>query len=486
LAFRGSGWCVLSSRFSSDDDFKSDSDAERDFFSAIGVVWKFLIWVLKIAWKLLGLFVRLPKLVRAAWFEIVLNVPVRCEVCQSDITGLNECATCGFASHSGSPAKYKSDVAPFLKSKGSLIPLRVFDTAKRISLGTASGSVAVSLLIFSGLYIFGLVFYAIEGRSGEYFAQNNPVWFLLTSLSITLPAILALANRWLLIISLKHLLIWSGFSLFFALVLRNSVGLGAVTPISIAANFAALMIVVNVVATLVVGLFTLQMRQQGALWEEHHAASLVRRGFSGRPGASLELANFDDSSVIQGQLGEQITADRLRGSLVSKSILFNSLVDPDLKIGDLDHALLIGDQLLLIDSKRWRPGRYSVSQGNILRDGEAFPGGTPTLQAWVAHYREKFPELASVTGLVVLTNPASIIEGKGELSNDVRLASLRELQQIMDFKRATNEATPDLSVIRYFMSLVSDPSAEGGSENLELSDYDQSLLSASRAIWRRN
>lgn len=436
------------------------------------------------AWKLLGLFARLPKLVKMAWLETVLDTPVRCEVCQSDITGQTQCATCGFSPDHHSVANHKSELKPFLKSKGSLLPLRVFDLARRISIGTAGVSIAVSLLFYSGLYVYGLVFYAVAGRIGEYFALYNPIWWLVTALFVTLPSLVALANRWLLITWPQFLFLWSAFSLFFAFVLHTILGTGSVSPMMIAVNVVAVLIAMNVVANLVVGLFSLQMRQQRALWDEYFVASSVKRGFSGRPGASLELANLDDGLVLQGQLGEQITANRLRGSMESKSILFNSIVDPDLKIGDLDHALLIGDQLLLIDSKRWRPGNYSVSQGNILRDGEPFLEGNPSLQSWVVHYRAKFPQLVSVTGLIVLTNPGSVIQGKGELSSDVRLASLRELQQIMDFKRATNEETPDPKVVQYFMSLVSDPAAEGATERLELSDYDQTLLNASSLVWR--
>ena len=102
----------------------------------------------------------------------------------------------------------------------------------------------------------------------------------------------------------------------------------------------------------------------------------------GAPGSSLVDSNFEDSKVQQGLEGELRTAEILR-SLLTKFpglIVLHSAPWPGGSDADIDHVLLAGTHVLLIDSKMWQPGTYSEVDGPgmsliMLRNRRPFRGG---------------------------------------------------------------------------------------------------------------
>jgi hypothetical protein len=222
--------------------------------------------------------------------------------------------------------------------------------------------------------------------------------------------------------------------------------------------------------------YPLFLKKQLQRWQEFYAASTLDVGFSGRPGSALSLASLDPNRTETGQLGEQVTAEATRGSLEKKSILFNSLVHPGhMGLGDLDHALVVGDTVMLIDSKRWRAGSYSQSQGNVLRDGEPFEGGNISLGKWVQLvYRDLAPEI-KIQGYVVLTNPSSFVSGPGIISESIELISLSNFQDLIQATANENETLPSAEVIQYFSSMVTEKSVGAVKAEMTLSDLDIAL-----------
>lgn len=117
-----------------------------------------------------------------------------------------------------------------------------------------------------------------------------------------------------------------------------------------------------------------------------------RRSF-GVPGASLSWG-FDEaasSDLTAGMEGEKQISKILDEFVNSEdyphALVFHSVRWPGSE-GDTDHMLLIGDQVMLIDAKRWKSKRkYSVtSNGNIMRGTVAFPEGNvkmlPAMATW--------------------------------------------------------------------------------------------------------
>lgn len=117
-----------------------------------------------------------------------------------------------------------------------------------------------------------------------------------------------------------------------------------------------------------------------------------RRSF-GVPGASLSWG-FDaaaSSDLTAGMEGEKQIA-KILDTFVNDpgyphALVFHSVRWPGSE-GDTDHMLLIGDQVMLIDAKRWKSKRkYSVTdKGSVMRGTVAFPEGNvkmlPAMSTW--------------------------------------------------------------------------------------------------------
>jgi Nuclease-related domain len=125
----------------------------------------------------------------------------------------------------------------------------------------------------------------------------------------------------------------------------------------------------------------------------------------GSPAASLTwgIDGTEDGDVSAGIEGEKMTAKILAPWLKANpcAILVHSVRWPGSN-GDSDHMLIIGNKVILIDSKRWKSKRkYSVTPtGSIKRGTVDFPEGKvkmiPALQAW----RGVLPKYTKISGVV--------------------------------------------------------------------------------------
>ena len=82
--------------------------------------------------------------------------------------------------------------------------------------------------------------------------------------------------------------------------------------------------------------------------------------------------------------------------------IFHGLAWPGSVFADVDHAVLCGRRLVLVDSKRWLPGHYEVDDdGTVYRNGHLFRGGTTRLAEGVAAFEALLPEV-EVRGVLLL------------------------------------------------------------------------------------
>lgn len=454
---------------------RAENAAFRGLFQMLKWAFKMAIYLVWASMKALWF---LPKNVRIVWREIRFG-PIRCEICEADLGGVAYCGVCG--SHQGIPGAEgaKATLEEAVSAGPAKIPLNYYDWARRISFGSATVSIALTF----GLYLLiALVFVLFPGQSGN---ASTGIGGLLTTIAIIAitpavlcaPALYFMANRWRLPFSLRSALLWSLVSLFFVSISANSSftsgGLFQVVNIVVLAG-----IVLTVALVLFQVAYPYLLPNQAQRWDEFFVASLSQIGYAGRPGGQLSLASLDPELVEIGQQGEQQTAEAARGSLESKSILFNSILDASAGgLGDLDHAVVVGNQLLLLDSKRWRSAYYRVSQGNVLRDGQPFEGGNISLGQWAAHYRRLFGSEIQIRGFVILTNPAAIVEGDPRLSQDVELISLSEFVETLEQLKNQNTALPNANAVRYFANLLSDPQASMDSAEMDLTPVDSYLVS---------
>ncbi|HEX3588245.1 MAG TPA: DnaJ domain-containing protein [Pseudonocardiaceae bacterium] len=116
------------------------------------------------------------------------------------------------------------------------------------------------------------------------------------------------------------------------------------------------------------------------------------------------LIVYGQPGTERDQLGEQLTA-RLLGEYVAPLPgvrIFHGLAWPDSVFADVDHAVLRGHRLLLIESKMWLPGHYVADEhGDVWRNGHPFRGGAIRLPEGVARFRELLPGIEVRGALIV-------------------------------------------------------------------------------------
>jgi DnaJ domain/Nuclease-related domain len=112
-------------------------------------------------------------------------------------------------------------------------------------------------------------------------------------------------------------------------------------------------------------------------------------------------------SVAFGLPGDQ--AERLTAELLSKYLtrlpgarIFHGLGLPGSVFADVDHAVLCGRRLVLIESKLWLPGHYEADEtGSLWRNGHPFRGGTVRLPDAVDAFGDLLPEI-EVRGAILI------------------------------------------------------------------------------------
>jgi len=104
------------------------------------------------------------------------------------------------------------------------------------------------------------------------------------------------------------------------------------------------------------------------------------------------------------QPAQQLTAELLVQYLTRMPgvRIFHGLSWPDSVFNDIDHAVLCGDRLVLLESKRWLPGHYTGDErGALWRNGHRFRGGSTRLPDSVAAFQDLLPDV-DVRGVVLV------------------------------------------------------------------------------------
>lgn len=136
----------------------------------------------------------------------------------------------------------------------------------------------------------------------------------------------------------------------------------------------------------------------------------------GVPGASLYTAdNLGVEAREAGIKGEVRVAQELErlASIYPNTYVFHSVKLPG-KIGDIDHLVVQGDTMLLVDSKNWKfDASYSIYHSTfeadfVSRDGEDFVGGEIHLPRQIAEWQVEFMDSSiDVQAVLVIANRKS-------------------------------------------------------------------------------
>jgi hypothetical protein len=118
----------------------------------------------------------------------------------------------------------------------------------------------------------------------------------------------------------------------------------------------------------------------------------------GTPGASLVTAyDLDSGARDAGIQGEQRVAQELErlAAQYPNMYVFHSVKLPG-RIGDIDHLVVQGDKMMLVDSKNWKGNAaYNVYASDedgdrITRDGSDFVGGEIHLRRQIEDWQREF------------------------------------------------------------------------------------------------
>ncbi|GDY31186.1 J domain-containing protein [Gandjariella thermophila] len=130
----------------------------------------------------------------------------------------------------------------------------------------------------------------------------------------------------------------------------------------------------------------------------------ARRVF-GRPApARIFGASVRHPHEARRELAVRLTADLLARYVtdIPSARVFHQVTWPGTEFPEVDHAVLCGHRLVLIDSMIWPGGRYTVDrQGYIQRDGKSFGGGALVLGEAARAFQLLLPRL-EVRGVVLV------------------------------------------------------------------------------------
>lgn len=150
------------------------------------------------------------------------------------------------------------------------------------------------------------------------------------------------------------------------------------------------------------------------LSRRHLDAVRVGRSFTAEFGAQRE---FGAPGTDHDQLAERLTADLLSRYLtrLPGAMIFHGLAWPGSVFADVDHAVLCGRRLVLVESKLWLPGDYTTDEdGGFRRNGRPFRGGGTRLGESLTAYEDFLPDVDVCAALIVYPSRAGEVTTAGD------------------------------------------------------------------------
>lgn len=125
----------------------------------------------------------------------------------------------------------------------------------------------------------------------------------------------------------------------------------------------------------------------------------------GKPGQlDSALGKFTERNIALGATGEKMTAELMQQLLkIPGTRIFHGLKFPGSENADVDHAIINGDKIVLVDSKMWAGGSYRWGyDGMIIRSNGSTSADLHTNFPYaVDEYRKDFTE-AQVRGRILI------------------------------------------------------------------------------------
>lgn len=182
------------------------------------------------------------------------------------------------------------------------------------------------------------------------------------------------------------------------------------------------------------------------------------RRYFGSAGASLThhvhnpdyTSEFKTKLVENGMNGERNTSQRLRkwAQKIPNAVVIDSVhikgmgkeeIDEESGIvegGDTDHILIIGDHVILIDTKRWRSGWFYAidKQGHVIRGKRNFGGGKVHAGQAKRLWKRYLHPTAKVSSIVCINAQDVKVRKDGNWKKqDWKLHTIDEIESTLDY-----------------------------------------------------
>lgn len=249
--------------------------------------------------------------------------------------------------------------------------------------------------------------------------------------------------------------------------------------------------------------------------------------FWGTPGASLISSGFDEKAILAGKQGEQKVGAKLEqlAAQYPDMYVFHSVKLPSME-ADIDHIVVQGDTVLLVDTKNWERNHeyvihsdyYFPAQGDdvgdaeepvqrkyagvfVTRDGKTFDGGSRIhldfyMKKWdaaLSNSAKRFRTVNShvwkpVEGILVIANNSRY--GYGDFDDAFYFTNLDGLEAAFEatFTRDAEQVTPlTLDELRFFVdniqsSATSEMILKGKAEDYFAYQVDKQPLSSTTTL----
>lgn len=185
------------------------------------------------------------------------------------------------------------------------------------------------------------------------------------------------------------------------------------------------------------------------------------RRYFGSSGASLthQVSNPDVTKkegmnptlASIGLQGERDTTFTLKKWIADKpnAVLVDSVhirgvgeetIDPEtgmIEGGDTDHLIFIGDEVILVDTKRWKKkSNYTVADnGEVLRANKSFPGGRIRMSQAVHLWLDYLDIDASITAMICINAEETVVfRNRNWYTANYRLVEIDRFLELLDTK----------------------------------------------------
>lgn len=151
------------------------------------------------------------------------------------------------------------------------------------------------------------------------------------------------------------------------------------------------------------------------------------------------------------QWGERLTAELLERYLtrLPGARIFHGLAWPGSVFADIDHAVLAGRRLVLIESKTWLPGHYAADEdGGLWRDDRRFLGGATQLPEAVDAFRALLPGAEVRGALIVYPSRTGEITTDEDFDVPAPPMTPDQFVQVMGDWLAAEAAQVDITLLR--------------------------------------